>query len=91
MFPNGLRVSLPTDQIVFASDADGHVQVGFGGMRFTGSSEGHLVFVRERELLPEDQLSPDRSHTMRLDPQCVSAISELGRQVWSASPGSREA
>ena len=27
-FPNGLNVSLPTDQIVFADDTDGHVRVG---------------------------------------------------------------
>src|SRR5438132_13045586 len=32
LFPNGLRVSLPTDQIVFADDTGGHARVGFGGM-----------------------------------------------------------
>ena len=36
LFPNGLRVSLPTDQIVFADDSSGHVRVGFGGMQFVG-------------------------------------------------------
>ena len=82
LFPHGLRVSLPTDQIVFSDDSGGHARVGFGGMRFIGSEEGHLVFVRIRELLPEDQLSPARSHTMRLDPQRVATVSVEGRAVW---------
>ena len=81
-FPNGLRISLPTDQIVFADDASGHARVGFGGMRFVGSEEGRLVFVRVRELVPEDQLSPARSHRMLLDPQSVATISVDGRIVW---------
>jgi hypothetical protein len=84
LFPNGLRVSLPTDQIVFADDTSGHVQVGFGGMQFVGLEEGRLVFVRIRELFPEDQLSPARSHTMRLDPQWVATISVDGRSIWPA-------
>ena len=37
-----------------------------------------LVFVRIRELFPEDQLSPDRSHTMLLDPLWVATISVDG-------------
>jgi hypothetical protein len=82
LFPHGLRVSLPTDQIVIAEDADGHVRVGFGGMRFVGVEEGSLVFARVREILPEDQLSPARSHTMRLDPQWVATVSVDGRPVW---------
>ena len=82
LFPNGFRVSLPTDQIVFSDDSGGHARVGCGGMRFVGSEEGHLVFVRIRELLPEDQLSPARSHTMRLDPQRVATVSVEGRAVW---------
>ena len=82
LFPNGLRVSLPTDQIVFADDTGGHARVGFGGMRFVGCEEGRLVFVRTRELFPEDQLSPARSHKMLLDPQWVVAISVDGRPVW---------
>jgi hypothetical protein len=84
LFPQGLRVSLPTDQIVFADDAGGHARVGFGGMQFVGSEKGHLVFVRIRELLPEDQLSPARSHTMRLDSQLVTTVSMGGRAVWPA-------
>ena len=82
LFPNGFRVSLPTDQIVFADDSSGHARVGFGGMQFVGPDEEHLVFVRVREVLPEDQLSPARSHTMRLDRQRVATISVDGRPVW---------
>src|ERR1700694_5232091 len=82
LFPNGLRVSLPTDQIVFADDTGGHARVGFGGTQFVGSEEGHLVFVRIRELLPEDQLSPARSHTMLLDSERVATVSVDGRPVW---------
>ena len=84
LFPNGLRVSLPTDQIVFADDSSGHVRVGFGGMQFVGFEGGRFVFVRIRELFPEDQLSPARSHTMRLDPQWVATISVDGRPMWRA-------
>ena len=89
IFPNNLKVSLPTDQIVFADDSGGHARVGFGGMQFVGSEVGHLVFVRIRELFPEDQLSPDRSHTMRLDLQWVVAVSVDGRPVWPAQVGAR--
>ena len=84
LFPNGLRLSLPTDQIVFADDTSGHVRVGFGGMQFVGFEGGRLVFVRTRELFPEDQLSPARSHTMRLDPRWVATISVDGRPMWPA-------
>ena len=87
LFPHGLRVSLPTDQIVFADDSDGHARVGFGGMRFVSSEAGRLMFVRIRELFPEDQLSPTRSHTMLLDPQWVATISVDGLLVW---PPARE-
>jgi hypothetical protein len=89
LFPNGLRVSVPTDQIVFADDSGGHAHVGFGGMRFVGLEEGRLVFVRIRELFPEDQLSPARSHTMLLDAQWVATISVDGRPVWPAASPSR--
>ena len=83
LFPNGLRVSLPTDQVVFADDSGGHVRVEFGGMQFVGLENGRLMFVRVRELLPEHRLSPARSHTMLLDPQWVATISEGGRMLWS--------
>jgi hypothetical protein len=82
LFPDGFRVSLPTDQIIFGDDAAGYARVGFGGMRFTGMAEGQLVSVRVREMLPPDQLSPARSHTMRLDPLVVAAIVVDGRRVW---------
>jgi hypothetical protein len=81
LFPD-VRVSLPTDQIVLAEEIDGHVRVGFGGMRFVGEEAGRLVFVRFRELFPEEQLSPDRSYTMFLEPQWVASISVNGATVW---------
>jgi hypothetical protein len=77
-----MRVSLPTDQIVFAEDKDGAAHVGFGGMSFAGTVEGRLTFLRVRELRPEDQLSPARSHVMTLEPRMVSAIFVDGRPVW---------
>lgn len=83
LLPDGLRVSLPTDQIVFADDAGGCVRVGFGGMHFRGAEGGQLVFARVRELYPEDRLSPDRSHTMRLEPRWVTAVSVHGTRVWA--------
>ena len=82
IFPDGLRVSLPTDQIVTASKRVGRVRVGFGGMRFTGMKEGRLTFVRVRELRPEEQLSPDRSRIMTLEPSWVSSILVDGCVVW---------
>ncbi len=82
LFPDGLQVSLPTDQIVFADEAAGCVRVGFGGMQFRGPEGGQLVFARVRELYPEDRLSPDRSHTMRLDPLWVMAIIVYVVRFW---------
>ena len=84
LFPDGVRVSLPTDQIVFADDTGGHARVGFGGMRFAGLEEGRLVFLRIRELFPEDQLSPARSHKMLLDTRWVATVSVDGLPVWGA-------
>jgi hypothetical protein len=85
VFPDRFRVSLPTDQIVSADDSGGHARVEFGGMEFAGFDEGQLAFIRVRELLPEDQLSPDRSHIMRLEPHWVAAISQDGRPIWPGS------
>ena len=82
VFPNGLRVSLPTDQIVRAGEADARAEVVFGGMRFEGVEDGCLIFVRVRELHPEDQLSPDRSHVMTLQREWVASISVDGQHVW---------
>jgi hypothetical protein len=77
-----LRVSLPTDQIVFTAEPDGEVKAGFGGFRYDGMRDGSLVFSRVRDLLPEDQLSPNRSWTMTLDPVWVVAIEVDGVRAW---------
>ncbi len=82
VFWDGLKVSLPTDQIVSADDEAGHACVGFGGMKFVGIEDGQLAFIRIRELFPDDQLSPDRSHKMLLNPRWVSAITVDGQPVW---------
>jgi len=87
-FPHGLRVSLPTDQIVYADDSGGHARVGFGGMRYAGEDAGFLVFTRVRELHPESQLSPARSHTMRLDVRWVKTVTVAGRATWPQPPPS---
>jgi hypothetical protein len=79
---DGMRVSLPTDQIIRVEDAEEGALVVFGGMRFEGMDDGELIFVRVRELYPEDQLSPDRSQIMRLEPQWVASIRVDGRLVW---------
>lgn len=78
----GVRISLPTDQIVAIDDSRGAVTIGFGGMRFTGLEDGRLTFLRVRDLRPEDQLSPDRSWKMTLEPQWVASVHENGRRVW---------
>ena len=89
LFPDGLRVSLPTDQIVFADDTGGHARIGLGGMRFVGSQEEQLVFVRVSELLPEHQLSPARSGKMLLDTRWVATVSVDGLPVWCAGSPAR--
>jgi hypothetical protein len=78
----GLKVSLPTDQIVFADDTLGLARIGFGGMRFTGIDDGQLTFIRVRELRPEAELSPARSHRMRLAPEWVSAVYADDALAW---------
>jgi hypothetical protein len=82
VFPHGVRVSLPTDQVVFADDTAGHARVGFGGMQFVGVEDGRLRFARVREMLPDSELSPARSHTMLLDVSWVTAVLEDGRMIW---------
>lgn len=79
----GLRISLPTDQIVSITDVDGRVCVGFGGMAFVGEEDGRLRFDRVREMRPIAQLSPDRSHRMFLDIAWVAAVHEDGVLRWS--------
>ena len=49
-------------------------------------ASGRLVFVRERDLHPVDQLSPDRSHTMLLEPQWVASVFAYGQLLWPAVP-----
>lgn len=84
-----VRISLPTDQIVDALERNGTVTVSFGGMRFTGIEDGQLTFLRVRDLLPEDQLSPARSWTMTLDPQWVASLHQDGRRVWPSGADTR--
>ena len=79
----GVRISLPTDQIIAVDVTDRAVTVGFGGMHFTGVDQGRLTFARVREVLPDDELSPDRSRTMTLDIEWVTQVHEAGRLVWS--------
>ena len=85
VFPDGFRVSLPTDQIVYSDDSGAGARVGFGGMSFAGMESGRLIFHRVREMHPEEQLSPARSRTMVLNPQWVFLISVAGRKVWADS------
>ena len=82
VFRDGAEVPLPTDQIVFAEDAGGAAQVGFGGMSFEGIDGGELVFLRVRDLQPEAMLSPERGRRMTLDPRMVASIAVDGRVVW---------
>lgn len=77
-----VRISLPTDQIIDIDEQAGRVAVAFGGMRFDGVLNSRLMFRRVRDLRPEDELSPDRSWTMTLEPSWVASIHEEGRQVW---------
>lgn len=81
-FPDGLRVSLPTDQIVYSDDTGAGARVGFGGMSFAGIDAERLLFHRVREIHPEDQLSPARSRTMVLSMRWVASISIEGHEVW---------
>ena len=82
-----LRVSLPTDQIVSAEEHDDAVVVTFGGFRFDGLHDGTLTFSRVRELRPEQELSPDRSFTMRLQPEWVFEIEAAGQVLWDRGSG----
>jgi hypothetical protein len=84
LIPAGVRVSLPTDQIVALDESRDTVVVGFGGMRFIGVEDGRLTFVRVRDLWPEERLSPARSWRMTLEPHWVTAVHENDRQVWPA-------
>src|SRR5438128_9292943 len=67
VFADGSKVPLPTDQIVLAEEDGGSARVGFGGMSFEGTEEGRLVFLRIRDLKPEELLSPERGRKMTLE------------------------
>ena len=82
VFGDGVSVPLPTDQIVFAEDGGGAAHVGFGGMSFDGVEDGELVFLRVRDLQPEELLSPQRGRRMTLEPRMVASIAVDGRKVW---------
>lgn len=82
---DGLRVSLPTDQIVYQEDSDTGARVGFGGMRFVREEQGQLIFHRVREMHPAEQLSPDRSHTIVLDARWARSVLVNGLEVWRAA------
>lgn len=82
-FPDGFRVSLPTDQIVYSDESGAGVRVGFGGMSFAGIEAERLIFHRVREMHPEKELSPARSRTMVLSVEWVTSISVDGQDVWS--------
>ena len=83
VFPERFRVSLPTDQIVYSEDRTTGVRVGFGGMRFVGMDAQQLVFHRVHEMHPEEQLSPMRSQTMRLNTAWVASVAVQGTKVWT--------
>ena len=82
VFEDGREVPVPTDQIVFAEDGGGAAHVAFGGMSFEGMEGGELVFLRVRDLQPEETLSPERGRRMTLDPRMVTSIAVEGRVVW---------
>lgn len=82
VFKDGRRVSLPTDQIVFAENTEERARVGFGGMRFDGIDAGYLVFLRVRDLQPPETLSSERSYRMTLKPTMVSTIYVDGHEAW---------
>jgi hypothetical protein len=82
VFRDGEQVPVPTDQIVFADDARGAAHVAFGGMSFTGIDDGQLVFLRVRDLQPEELLAPDRGRRMTLEPRMVASIAVDGLVVW---------
>jgi hypothetical protein len=77
------RISLPTDSILDAVERDDTVVVDFDGFRFDGARQGELVFSRVRDRLPEEELSPDRSWTMKLDERWIALVSVDGNTVWT--------
>ena len=82
LFADGTLVPLPTDQIVFSDDSKGAAQVAFGGMEPAGLENNQLVFYRVRDLLPPEDLSPQRGTRMTLEPWMVSTVRVNGSSVW---------
>ena len=82
VFQDGVKVHLPTDQIVFSEDAGGAARVGFGGMSAAGLEDGQLTFYRFHDLKSAALLSPERAQRMTLDPRMVTSVSVDGRVVW---------
>jgi hypothetical protein len=58
--------------------------VGFGGMRFDGIEEGLLVFRWVRDLVAENELSPERRRRMTLAPKMIAAVFMEGRLAWGS-------
>ena len=80
---DGLRIPLPTSQIVaFEDGRDAAARVTFGGMSFAGVIAGQLVFLRVRDLEPQARLSPERSSRMTLEPHMVVSVTVDGHVVW---------
>ncbi len=82
VFPNGSKIPLPTDQIVSFEDGVGYAIVGFGGMAFDGLKDARLLFRRVQEVRREEDLSPERSNFMTLEPAMVTLIYARGKFVW---------
>jgi hypothetical protein len=82
VFADGLKINLPTDQIVGDEVSEGRARVGLGGMSFEGTEQGELVFYRVRDLAPEHELSPERGRRMTLPPGRVSRVLVQGRRVF---------
>ncbi|MFL5298850.1 MAG: hypothetical protein ACJ79R_00740 [Anaeromyxobacteraceae bacterium] len=82
VFADGVKVPLPTDQIVFTENTGGRARVGFGGMRLGGMQGGYLVFHLVLDVRANEQLSPDRARRMTLEPRMVASIAVDGHVVW---------
>lgn len=87
VFSDGKTVPLPSDQIVEAIDHEGAALVAFGGMKFSEFKDGRLHFLRFKEILPEQQLSPERGFHMILFPEHVRCVSAYGSVVWLSETG----
>jgi hypothetical protein len=82
VFADGVKVPLPTDQIVFTENTGGRARVGFAGTSLGGMEDGYLVFHRVHELRPDEQFSPERARRMTLEPRMVASIAIDGHVVW---------